>query len=171
LAVLPIACVALAACGSASKSSTSSTTTAAAGDRRAQFAACMKKQGFNLPQRPPGGRPGGAPGGVPGFGFGGGGNAGDPKFQAALRKCGANFSGRRRAISPAMKTALPKFVACVRKNGYNLPDANTSGNGPVFDPSKVNQTDPKFQAAARKCQSLLPRPTGPPNGGAPPAGA
>jgi hypothetical protein len=133
----------------------------------------MKKQGFNLPPRPAGAQPGGPPGGARGFGFGlgGGANPGDPKLQAALPKCGANFSGRRRALSPAMKTALPKFVACVRKNGYNLPKANTSGTGPVFDPTKVNQTDPKFRAAAQKCQGLLPRPTGPPNGGGPPAGA
>jgi len=44
----------------------------------------------------------------------------------------------------------------MRKNGYNLPAPNLSGNGPVFNPAQVNRNDPKFVAAAQKCRSLLP---------------
>ncbi len=36
-----------------------------------------------------------------------------------------------------------------------MPAPNLSGSGPVFDASKVNRNDPKFQKAAQKCQSLL----------------
>jgi hypothetical protein len=52
-------------------------------------------------------------------------------------------------------------------NGYKLPKPNLSGTGPVFDPRTVNRTDPKFIAAAQKCQALIPRPAG---AGAPPGG-
>ncbi len=55
-----------------------------------------------------------------------------------------------------MRKQISQYVACVRQNGYDLPSPNTSGNGPVFDSSKVNQNDPKFKAASAKCQNLLP---------------
>jgi hypothetical protein len=54
---------------------------------------------------------------------------------------------------------LEKFAACVKKNGYTLPKANTSGTGPVYPRSiEANKT---FQAASKSCQSLL-RPSGAP---------
>jgi hypothetical protein len=55
----------------------------------------------------------------------------------------------------------------MKTNGYKLPQPNLSGNGPVFDSRKVNRSDPKFVAAAQKCQALIPRP---PGGGGPPGG-
>ncbi|MDX6643786.1 MAG: hypothetical protein QOD76_1748 [Solirubrobacteraceae bacterium] len=162
--------LALTACGGSSSSSAA--TTGQGGNRRAAISACLKKQGVNLPQRNAGGgpRPGG---GIPGLGLGGGGGASNPnraKFQAALRKCGLSFRGggrNRFANDPAARQALVKFAACVRKNGYNLPAPNTSGNGPVFNANQVNQSDPKFRAATTKCQGLLPRrpANAPPPGG------
>jgi hypothetical protein len=174
----------LSACGGSSKSSTSATTAsrtnagggpgAPNGANRARFAqirACLQKQGIKLPQRPivrgPGSGPAGPPptGGPPRGGrqlFGG------TKFRDALRKCGfAPGQGRFNRSNPAYRKSLASFVQCVRKSGFNLPDPNLSGNGPVFDPSKINRNDPKFIAASRKCQSvLLPgrRPAGPPPG-------
>jgi hypothetical protein len=59
-------------------------------------------------------------------------------------------------------------VACVRRNGFALPNPNLSGNGPVFSSSQVSPTNPKFLAASRPCASLLQFQ---PNGGAPPSGA
>ena len=49
-------------------------------------------------------------------------------------------------------------MTCVRQHGYNLPNPNFSGKGPVF-PANI-QNNAKFQAASRACQSLLvpPRP-------------
>jgi hypothetical protein len=173
LGVLALAAVA-AGCGSSSgptSSAAGASTTpnfrTAAG--RAQIAACLKKQGVTLPQRPRGAPPAGGPGpGGGGFLFGGAGGAGagqrprgfraDPKVAAALRKCGVSGKVRRFAGGPnggRFKQTLSKFVACMKKNGYALPKPNTSGNGPVFDPSKVNRNDPKFKSAAQKCQSLL----------------
>lgn len=173
----------LAACGSSSSTTTAASTSAASPSaRRAQVAACLKKQGVT----PPAGRfGGGAPGGPPGGGarrpggagglFGGGGGrpggAGGSKFRAALSKCGINFGGGRRRsafTTAAGKRALASFVACVARNGYKLPPPNTSGNGPVFNSSKINRNDPKLLAAASKCQGLLPRRAG--QGGGPPGG-
>jgi hypothetical protein len=167
----------VAACGpssSASTSASSSTSTApdfrtAAG--RAQLAACLKKQGVTLPQRPQGAPPpGGAAGVGGGFFFGGGGGngaaQGNSKFGNALRKCGVNRPQggfRRQANSAQFKQAITKFVACMKTDGYPLPKPNTSGNGPVFSSSKVNRNDPKFKSAAQKCQGLL-RPGGSPPG-------
>ena len=176
LTVLVFLAVAVAGCGSSSSGSSSSsgTTTSAAANpanRRTQIAACLRKQGVNFPARPAGGAPpqgGGAPqGGGGGFLFGGGGTGGggqqfraDPKFQAAAKKCGLNLNGggQRRfnpAGNPQFRQSIDSFVSCVRKDGYDLPSPNFSGSGPVFDASKVNRNDPKFQRAAQKCQSLL----------------
>ena|SRR5947209_6173730 len=121
--------------------------------------------GLNLPQRPLGRGRGG-----PGL-FGGGGGGGrfqNPQFRAALRKCGINPPAGRRFNGSMYRQTITKFAACVRQNGYNLPAPNFSGKGPVFDPSKVNRNDPKFMAAARKCQGLLRfrRPDAPPPGNA-----
>jgi hypothetical protein len=99
----------------------------------------------------------------PGFFGGGGGFANNPKLLAALQACGARFGfggggqGFRGRLS---RTAITKYVACVRQHGYNLPSPDFSGKGPVF-PSNI-RGNAKFQAASRPCQSLLapPRPSG-----------
>jgi hypothetical protein len=167
--LLCAAVLALAGCGSSS-SGTSSAPTATSPQ---QIAACLKKQGVNPPQQRRGPGPGGAGGG---FLFGGGPQgatrSGDfSKMRAALKKCGINPGQGQRRIrvqsSPQFKQALTKFVTCVRKNGYDMPDPNLSGNGPVFDSSKVNRNDPKFKKAATKCQSDLQALR--PQQGAPPA--
>ncbi len=161
-----LACaLALAACGgsasSSSSSSSASAATGAGGFNRTVLVACLKKQGITLPTRPSGS---GAPpsgGGLFGGGGGGGGRrfgfASNPKIRAALQKCGLSLPRRTGNFrtSPAFKTAVNNFVACVRKNGYALPNPNLSGNGPVFKASQVNRKDPKFVAAVAKCQSLL----------------
>jgi hypothetical protein len=180
VAPLLILLVAAAGCGSSSGGSNGTTTTAAA-NRRDQVAECLRKQGVTLPSRPgngPSGPTGPRGAGAGGFLFGGGNGAGagqaDPKFQAAAKKCGLNFNRNpqgRITDNPQFKQSITKFAACVRKNGYDLPSPNFSGNGPVFSASKVNRDDPKFVKAAQKCQSLLAAlgrgPTGP--GGPPPS--
>jgi hypothetical protein len=55
-----------------------------------------------------------------------------------------------------------KYVACVRKHGYRLPNPNFSGHGAVF--SQKIQTNPKFKTASKSCQNLLAT-----RGGQPPA--
>ncbi|MCW2954894.1 MAG: hypothetical protein JWQ48_4064 [Conexibacter sp.] len=170
--------------GAAASSTTGTngtTTTGAGGRTNTKLAACLQQQGVTLPSRPgradggpPAARTGTNPAPPAGTGTGtnarrapGGGLFGGSgmsaaqrtKLQAALRRCGASFGGGRfkGGNSAAYRTAIAKFVACVRGDGYDLPAPNTSGKGPVFDPSKVNQRDPKWIKASKACQSLLPQ--------------
>jgi hypothetical protein len=141
-------------------------------------------------RRPPGGTPPGggySGGGTPpagGYGGGGGlpggggtGGAGGPgmangaqssKFRAAFKACGANFGGGQFSHgggtggAKPSAAALAKFTACVDAHGYKLPKANTSGNGPIFP--KSIESNQKFEAAAKACQSDL-RPSGRPSSG------
>ncbi|HKE98834.1 MAG TPA: hypothetical protein VKG45_07885 [Actinomycetes bacterium] len=48
---------------------------------------------------------------------------------------------------------LLAYARCMRKNGYDMPDPNFSGNGAPFDLG--DQDDPKFKAADEKCKDLL----------------
>jgi hypothetical protein len=175
----------IAACGSAggssstSSSSATSTTASAAAPgapnsaRRAALVACLKQHGVTLPARPAG-APGAGGGtgtgtGTTGTGttprrgfFGGGGRfANDPKLRAALQACGARFGfGGGRFGGRISHATITKYVTCVRQHGYNLPNPNFSGKGPIF-PANI-RTNAKFQAASRACQSILipPRPSG-----------
>jgi hypothetical protein len=172
-----VTCLALAACGgsssksatSANAANTSSTSTrGAAGDRFAAMRECLQKNGITLPQRPTGQRRAPGAGGLLG-----GGGAGAPQlpkgvtraqFQAAIQKCGGSagrFVGpggqgsRRRFGSPAFRTALTAFVACMNSQGIKLPAPNTSGKGPIFNTQGINTTSASFKAASTKCQSVL----------------
>jgi hypothetical protein len=169
-----------------STNASATTTTGGPGGGASRFTAlrtCLAKNGITLPQAPAGRvrPPGGAPrtGGI--FGGAGAGASGATgagrrgfqppagvsaaKFQAAVAKCGGTgFGGgagaARRTLTPAQKAtqqaALVKFAACMKTNGVTLPAPNTSGNGPVFNTSKLNTTSPQFVAATKKCMSLLP---------------
>jgi hypothetical protein len=95
--------------------------------------------------------------------FGSGGFANNPKLRAAFQACGAKFGfgARGRGFRGRLShTAITKYVTCVRQHGYNLPNPNFSGKGPVF-PANI-QNNAKFQAASKACQSLLvpARPSG-----------
>jgi hypothetical protein len=151
--------------------------------RRAALVACLKQHGVTLPARPPGaaggppgsgGSSGGAGTGTTGTGttgtgttgtgttprrgffFGGGrGPAANPKFRAAFQACGARlgFGGAQRFLGRLSRTNVAKYVTCVRQHGYNLPNPNFSGKGPIF-PTNI-RGNAKFQAASRACQNLL----------------
>ncbi|HEU0249819.1 MAG TPA: hypothetical protein VFR48_03750 [Solirubrobacteraceae bacterium] len=182
LAVSALAALGLTACGGSGTSSTATQANAAStgtangsgagatggttGPRgatgaRPRFTAvreCLQKQGVQLPTRPNGAR----------GGFLGGANL--PKgvtraqLQSAISKClggrgfpaggpgGARFS---RARSPRFRQALSLFAACMRKNGVNVPQPNTSGSGPVFSTKGLNTASPQFKAATAKCRPAL----------------
>jgi hypothetical protein len=176
----------LAACGS-SGSPTNATSTAAAarssaapgGESRAKLTACLAKEGIKLPSRPQGKPKGNGGGTPPGGGFKAPGGVSASRYREALKKCGAGSFPGQRALTASAKASLTKYVACMGEAGIDLPEANTSGNGPVFDTSKVSTTSAKFKAAQRKCQSVLKGGFaggggpggGAPTGGSPPAGA
>jgi hypothetical protein len=194
----------LAACGSSSNSSSASTSAnassttsttgkpagAATSSRFAALRQCLQKSGITLPKRPAGGkRP-------PGGGFLGGDASGGPKlpagvtrsqYEAAIKKCGGfgrgggfgrsgGSAGAARFSSPAAKQALAKFAACLRSNGINVPEPNTSGKGPIFNSKGLDTSSSKFAAAERKCRGDLQgvfgaRPGAGAAGGAPPSGS
>ncbi len=86
-------------------------------------------------------------------------------MQAAFKACGANFgfgggAGGRGFRGRLSHTAITKYVTCVNQHGYKLPSPNFSGKGPIF-PQSI-QSNAKFQAASKACQSLLipARPSG-----------
>jgi hypothetical protein len=160
-----LASVVLAACGGSSKASSSTTTTKAStsastttpapgarpGALSGRFTAvreCLKKNGIALPKFTPGQRP--TPGehgpllpkGVS-----------KAQYEAALKKCGGgSFGGRSRFGSAAVKQALTKFATCMRENGVNVPKANTSGKGPIFNTKGLNTSSATFRAAEAKCR-------------------
>ena len=172
-----------------SSTGAASTTPSAPGSARgsARFAAmreCLQKNGITLPKRTPGARPGA--GFVPGAGAGGGpqlpSGVTRAQYEAALKKCGGgsgHFFRRGGAAgrlnNPVFKTALTKYGDCLRQNGINLPAANTSGKGPIFDTKGIDTNSSQFKAASAKCRSALlgafRRPAGAPGAaGTPPAG-
>jgi hypothetical protein len=114
---------------------------------------CLQKNGITPPKRTPGQRP---PGGFLGGGSQLPGGVTRAKLREAFKKCGA-FSGGlggglRRFNSPRYKQAVAKFAACMRENGVNLPEPNTSGTGPVFDTKGLNTGSAQFKAAEAKCR-------------------
>jgi hypothetical protein len=122
---------------------------------------------------PGGGFPGGgsgAPNGAPGGGLPGGGAGfagGNSKFAKAFQACrsklgSSGFGAGRFRGGPGTGNARPRFsttalksyVSCIRKNGYAAmpePKASTSGS---FFPASVEK-NAKFQAANKKCESIL----------------
>ncbi len=120
--------------------------------------ACLAKKGITLPQRAPG-SPRGFPGGAGGPQLPKG--VSPTQFQEALRSCGGGFAGSRLGpghsafTSPRFHAELVRFAACLRQNGVNVGEPNTSGKGPVFDTKGINTGSPQFKAALAKCRSVL----------------
>ena len=190
--VLLLASLGLAACGGSTSTSSSTSANAAStsptgstgstGRGAGRFAAlreCLAKNGITLPKRTPGQRPRGGTGGFLGGGAGGPqlpAGVSRAQYEAAVKKCGgAAFAGAGgRLSSPAAKQALVKFATCMRDNGVNVPEPNTSG-GPIFNTKGLNTSSAQFKAAETKCRSDLQgtfargRAGGPPGagGGAP----
>ena len=165
--LIVLASLALTACGSSSTNSSPTSTTAsiptkpsstgkalgAPGGRFAALRECLQKNGITLPKftpgkpQSPGTRHSFLPKGVT-----------KAQYEAAIKKCGgpAIFAGgRNRFNSPAFKQALTKFAACMHENGVAVPNANTSGNGPIFNSKGLNTSSAKFKAAEAKCRPDL----------------
>jgi hypothetical protein len=171
------ACAALAACGSSGGASSTSVGKAG-GPGSGRFTAlrsCLQKQGVTLPAppsratRPQGGPGAGAPGGRP-RGLQPPKGVSQAQLQAALKKCGGATRLPGGAFNSAPpRAALVKYAACLRQNGVNVPEPNTTGKGPVFSTKGLDTSSSTFKAAQSKCRSELkgafPERAG---GGAPP---
>ncbi|HTR88782.1 MAG TPA: hypothetical protein VMG62_01570 [Solirubrobacteraceae bacterium] len=88
------------------------------------------------------------------------------QFEAAIEKCGGGSFAKRRFFgasarlrNPLYRKRLSRFASCMRKNGVQLPEPNTSGTGPIFDTRGIDATSAKFRAVQRKCATeLRPQP-------------
>lgn len=139
-------------------SGTSSTPTVPPGRpdpaRFAGLRACLAKKGITLPPRGAGGFLGGGPQLPKGVSR--------AQYAEALKACGANFPGGghfRRVphsfTSPRFRQVLVRFAACLRQNGINVGEPNTSGNGPIFSTKGLNTGSRQFKAAEVKCRSTF----------------
>jgi hypothetical protein len=167
--------VAVAACGGSSGgaagSTTSTTSSAAGGSRTAAFTACLKQHGVTLPaggigpSGPPGqGTPGqGTPGSRPPGGFGGGGpsisipGVSAKQLQAAMSACRSKLPSGGFGGGAANSQALQAYLSCLKDHGVTVP-TSTSGTTPGGQGSALGavRSQPKFAAANKVCQALLP---------------
>ena len=131
------------------------TTPAARAARLAAVRTCLSKKGITLPQH----------------GAGGVGGAQLPKgmsraqFVEALQSCGTGFNSghlgkRGKGIhnpfnNPRFHAALVRFSACMRQNGIDIGEPNTSGKGRIFNTSGINTGSAQFKTAEVKCRSTL----------------
>ena len=88
------------------------------------------------------------------------------QLQAALQRCDPelakrtgfrpNARARRKLLArPGYRQGLAKFTACMRRHGVpNFPEANTSGNGPLYPPGAV-KASPQLRAAQKACIGQL----------------
>lgn len=172
LSMAVLMAVFLIACGGSSDSDSGSSESESSGtNQQAELRECLEKQGVELPEGagtgqgngPPGGGQPPADGEFPPLGEGPpGGQGGAPgmdneELRKALEECGGSPpEGRQRNFdSGQFRERIQDYVRCVRRNGYDLPNANLSGEGPVFDADEVDQDDPDFQKASKECQDLL----------------
>lgn len=119
---------------------------------------CLAKKGITVPQHLPGA------GGVPG----GPSTTPLPKgmtraqFGEALKSCGGgDFAGNHfkrdhgAFKSGGFRKSLARFATCLRQNGINIGEPNTTDKGPIFNTKGINTGSPQFKAASAKCRSVL----------------
>lgn len=83
----------------------------------------------------------------------------------ALESCGKGLNGSRLGKGGSgvknpfnngrFHAVLARFAACLRQNGVNIGEPNTSGKGPVFATKGINTGSPQFKAATAKCRGTL----------------
>jgi hypothetical protein len=67
----------------------------------------------------------------------------------------AHGGSAREKYSPAVKAAFVKFAQCMRSKGISMPEPNTSGPGPLFDPKQIDASPANFQKALSTCRAQL----------------
>jgi len=178
LALAALGALVLAGCGGSSGGSETATAASASGSSSdqgegpggfqmsAETTECLQEQGVNLPEPGEGGGPpegeGAPPAGEPPAGgeapgFGG---AQSEEMQEAFEACGIEApqggpGGAPDTDSASFRESVKEYAACVRENGYDMPEPDFSGDGPVFDESEVDREDPDFKSASAKCQDAL----------------
>ena len=167
-AVLLLTSMALVACGTTAGRSVQAVSTVSNGETAMVSTAsdgepttgagldeCLKKQGINTFEAPTHTEPTVGVGGV----LGQGGmrvpvGVTRPQFEAALSKCGLGGVQVQGApiTNPTFRQRVLRLAACFRHDGFKVPAPNMSGNGPVFNTSGIEITDPRWRIAKRTCR-------------------
>ncbi len=160
-----LATVALSACGGGGgNQATASESSGEASSVR--FAKCLREHGIEASTSGSGG---------PGVLVKGNARAGGPQQMEAAQKACARYQpngGKAPKRSPAEQAQFADealaFARCMRAHGIDVPNPEVSGGhvsirihgGPGTGPES-----PKFQAAQKACQGLMPKPPGGAQGG------
>jgi hypothetical protein len=72
-------------------------------------------------------------------------------------RVGASSSAQASRVlrSSRFHEALVRFAACLRQNGIDVGEPNTSGKGPLLDTKGLSTGSPRFKTAAAKCRAVL----------------
>lgn len=107
---------------------------------------CMRENGVDLPDPDPN---------RPGI-FLPEGSADDPDMEAAQEACQAELPnggpGNREPLDAEQLASLREFTQCMRDNGVDMPDPDSSGA--LSMPDGLDPQGPEFQAAMGECQEL-----------------
>lgn len=151
---LPVALAAVLAAGcggSDADAGTGSSSSANARDAaQVKFRTCMRKNGVDIPDSP---------------GQGGGAGRDDidratlQKAQKACQKYQQEAFGDVSADQQQQfRDAFAKFSSCMREHDVEVPDPGSGGGGgPPAGGNRLDQNDPRVQAAMKACQDKLPQ--------------
>lgn len=180
VSVLVALALGLSACGGADASSTSSPLAGSGGvaslddttssdgdaaepvevDAEAQmlaFAQCLRDQGFDVSDPTVDADGNVVPGGL---NNGGGGEGGRPAgFGEAREVCsefleGVTLGRQNRDLTESLDQQL-EFTACMRDNGFDLPDPDPGAGGGRGVLQDIDRDDPAYQAAFENCSDIL----------------
>ena len=120
------------------------------------WAACMRKEGINIPDPGQGGGPTRIEVGK---------KISPQRMRATMEKCRKQTGGGPREPTAAdrqkFQDAALKFARCMRQHGVDVPDPQPGGDGGIRiggGPGKEGPKpdSPRFQDAQKACQGLLP---------------
>ncbi len=157
-----LCCLLLSACGGGSEgdraSASAGARSAKAQDALLRFAQCMRRQGVDV------GDPGEG-----GFIVGPAGEGGEPqnsaRFRRAQQACEKHLreAGPPPELSEAQQEEFERkaiaFARCMRKQGIDLPDPETSSDGRVAQelPEGADPQSARFRAAEKACRKVGPQ--------------
>ena len=166
MAAAALSCVLISACGGGAgddgANANAGSRSAKAEDALLKFAQCMRRQGVDV----------GDPGenGLIRVGPGGeGGEAQNPaKFRRAQQKCEKYLreAGPPPELSEAQQEEFERkaiaFARCMREQGIDLPDPQTSSDGRVSQqlPDGADPESTRFREAEKACRKVGPQPVG-----------
>lgn len=154
LLAVGLSALALAACGGSDSEAGSGSSRGSGSSSNEQDAArvrltqCLRENGVDVPDNP-----------------GQGGQGADidrDKLQEALEGPCKEFQDDAfgditEEDRQEMQDSFQQFAQCMRENGVDVPDIDTSGDGPPAGGGQLDQDDPDVQAAMEKCQDELPQ--------------